>query len=53
MDLNYVYQRRGISLRNAQTASCELSRQVHLELAARDTQIIANAKVNGTVECRK
>lgn len=52
MDLNYFYQRHGISLRNAQNAACEPSRQVHLELAARYSRIIASARMDGTRESR-
>ena len=33
MDLNYLYHRRGKSLLMAAQASCESSRNAHLELA--------------------
>jgi hypothetical protein len=33
MDLNYLYQRRGISLMRAASAACEPSRSAHLGLA--------------------
>lgn len=33
MDLNYLYQRRGISLMRAAKAACEPSRAAHLDLA--------------------
>ena len=33
MDLNYLYQRRGISLMMAAQAACEPSRAAHLKLA--------------------
>ena len=33
MDLNYLYHRRGKSLLMAASASCERSRNAHLELA--------------------
>ena len=34
MDLNYLYHRRGKSLQMAAQASCDASRDAHLELAS-------------------
>ena len=44
MDLNYLYHRRGRSLLMAAEASCEKSRNAHLELARGYVARIAEAR---------
>lgn len=52
MDLNYIYERHAVSLRNAEQASCAPSRLAHHELAAGYARLIARAKLHGTRTCR-
>ena len=44
MDLNYLYQRHGISLMLAQNAACEAARNAHLSLAQGYARRIAEAR---------
>jgi len=44
MDLNYLYHRRGVSLLMAAKASCEPSRNAHLDLARRYVARIAELR---------
>lgn len=49
MDLNYLYQRHGVSLILAERAACERSRSAHLLFAAAYANDIAR-EVNRTPE---
>lgn len=48
MDLNYIYERHAVSLRNEEQATSAPSRRAHHELAAGYARLIARAKVHGT-----
>ncbi len=50
MDLNYLYQRNAISLRQAENAACNASRIVHRKLADGYATQIGDAKLHGTPE---
>ena len=49
MDLNYLYQRYGVSLEMAENAACSCSQIVHRKLARAYAAQIAHAKRHGTL----
>ena len=52
MDLNYLYFRQQVSRFNADNAACDISRQVHQEMAVAYGVLIADAQNRPVSELR-